>query len=382
MAVTTVQTNNKGIKFRNSIIREYVRGNMFSPYMGDDGMAVIRSFTESGKFGGDQINVPLITSLRGTGKGSGTLTGNEEKIGNYGWRVWLDWARNAVVATKAEIKKGSFDLFGQAQPLLSEWGRSRQRDDIVKAFLAIPSESPPAGLGSDDGQTINGIIFDDASASERNAWALANTDRIQYGKLRSNTVTNNFASSVANIDATDDKATAALVRLLKSLAEKSDPKIEPLTTDDGYERYILFVGSNAFRDLEADAQIYAANKDARPREGGTYRKNPIFMDGDLLYHGTIIRKVPEIDSLLTLENAGAGAAVNVAPMFYCGRNAMGLLWGQLPEPTKLDDTDYQFKKGVGIEMAYGAGKIAYKTAAGSLKDWGVVTAFVASVDDA
>lgn len=382
MAVTTVQTNNKGIKFRNSIIREYVRGNMFSPYMGNDGMAVIRSFTESGKYGGDTINVPLITSLKGSGKGSGTLTGAEESISNYGWRVWLDWARNAVKASKAEIKKGSFDLFGQAQPLLSEWGRSKQRDDIVKGFLAIPSESPPAGLGSDDGQTINGIIFDDASAGQRNTWVGANSDRVLFGKLKSNYVASNFASSAANIDATDDKATAATVRLLKTIAEKSNPKIEPLTTDDGYERYILFVGSNAFRDLEGDAQIYAANKDARPREGNTYRKNPIFMDGDLLYNGTIIRKVPEIDTLLTLENAGAGAAVNVSPMFFCGRNAMGVLWGQLPEPTTLDDTDYQFNKGVGIEMAYGIGKIAYKTDAGSLKDWGVVTGFVASVDDA
>ena len=135
MAVTTVQTNNRGIKFRNKLIIEYVRGNMFSPYMSDDGMNVITSFHEEGKFGGDQINVPLITALRGSGKGSGTLTGNEESIGNYGWRIWLDWSRNAVVATKAEIKKASFDLFGQAAPRLSEWGRTQQRNEMVKAFL-------------------------------------------------------------------------------------------------------------------------------------------------------------------------------------------------------------------------------------------------------
>lgn len=380
MAVTTVQTNNRGIKFRNNIIKEYVRGNMFTPYMGDDGMAVIRTFYESGKFGGDQINVPLITALKGSGKGSGTLTGNEDKIGNYGKRLWIDWCRNAVTATKSEMKKGSFDLFGQAQPSLATWGKSTQRDEIVKAFLAIPSETEPAGLGSDDGQRVNGILWEDATASDKNAWNAANSDRVLYGAAVGN-YNATVSTALATIDATADKLSAGIVRLLQTRAEKSDPKIEPLTTDDGYERYVLFVGSNAFRDAEADATINAANKDARPREGTSYKKNPIFMPGDLLYHGVIIRKVPEIDTLLTLTGVGADS-INVAPVFLCGRNAMGFVWGQLPEPTKLDDTDYQFKKGVGIEMCYGLGKMVFKNASGNLKDWGCVTGFVASVDDA
>ncbi|TXH32065.1 MAG: DUF4043 family protein, partial [Rhodospirillaceae bacterium] len=201
MAVTTVQTNNRGIKFRNNIIREYVRGNMFTPYMGNDGMAVIRSFHEEGKYGGDQINVPLITALRGSGKGSGTLTGNEEGIGNYGYRLWIDWSRNAVVATKSEIKKSSFDLFGQAQPLLSEWGKTKQRDDITKAMLAIPLETAPSGLGSDDGQTINGVIFADATAAQRNTWTVNNVDRVLFGAAVSN-YNATFLTALANVDNT------------------------------------------------------------------------------------------------------------------------------------------------------------------------------------
>ena len=377
MAVTTVQTNNRGIKFRNKLINEYVRGNMFSPYMSDDGMNVITSFHETGKYGGDQINVPIITSLRGSGKGSGTLTGNEDSIPNYGWRIFLDWARNAVVATKAEMKKASFDLFGQAAPRLSEWGRSKQRDEMVLGFMAIPNQAEPAGLGSDDGQRVNGIIFSTASASDRNTWNQANQDRILYGAARSNW-NSTFLTALQTVDNTADKASAAILRHAQTMAEKSDPKITPITTDDGYERYVWFVGSNAFRDLENDADIKAANKDARPREGTSYKKNPLFMPGDLLYHGVIIRKVPEIDRLLTFSNG----TINCAPSFFCGRNALGFLWGQLPEATKLDDTDYQFKKGAGVEMAYGTGKIVYKNASNQLKDWGVVTVWVASVDDA
>jgi hypothetical protein len=123
----------------------------------------------------------------------------------------------------------------------------------------------------------------------------------------------------------------------------------------------------------------AANRDARPREGTSYKQNPIFMDGDLLYNGVIIRKVPEIDRLLTVAGAGNGG-IDVAPVFLCGRNAAAQLWGQLPDPTILYETDYQLKKGAAIEMAYGIGKMAFKEPdTGRLKDWGVVTGFVACV---
>ena len=379
MAVSTAQARNQGLKFRNDIIREYVRGNMFSPYMGEDATAIVRTFHEEGKFGGDQINVPLLRALKSAGKGSGTLSGNEEAIDNYGWRVWLDWARNAVVARKNEIKKGSFDLMAQAKPLLSEWGRSLQRDEMVQGLMSIPSESPPAGLGSDDGQRVNGILYGVATGAEKDAWHDANQDRILYGAALGNTVAGSHAASLANVDATNDRLGARTLRLLKYRAEQAGPKIEPTMTDDGYERYVLFVGSIAFADAEADPDIMAANRDARPREGTSYKQNPIFMDGDLLYNGVIIRKVPEIDRLLSLAGAGNGG-IDVAPVFLCGRNAAALLWGQLPEPTMLDETDYQFKKGAGIEMAYGIGKMAFKEPdTGRLKDWGVVTGFVASV---
>jgi hypothetical protein len=42
MAVTTVQTNNKLVKFTQEINREYVRGNLFSPYMGTALNSIIR----------------------------------------------------------------------------------------------------------------------------------------------------------------------------------------------------------------------------------------------------------------------------------------------------------------------------------------------------
>lgn len=377
MAVSTIQANNRGIIFRNNIILEYVRGNMFSPYMGNDGTAVIRTFLETGKFGGDQINVPLVKALRNTAIGSGTLTGNEEAIDNYGCRFWIDWARNAVTATKAEVKKGSFDLFAQAQPLLSDWGKSLQRNELILAMASLPSESAPAGLGTTNGQRVNGILYSAANAAQRNTWNQANQDRILYGNAFGN-YNATHATALANLTATDDRFSAATVRLAREKAEDADPKIEPLTTDDGYERFVMFVGSRAYRDAWADPEIYQANKDARPREGSSWRNNPIFREGDLLYDNVIIRKVPEIDKLALVTGAG-DSGVDVSMSFLCGRSALGLVWGQMPEPTKLDDTDYQFRKGVGIDMAYGVGKLFFKdTTTSDLVQWGMVTVFNAA----
>lgn len=380
MTTTTVQTNNRGIKFRNQVLREWVRGTMFTPYTGNDGTAVIRRMSLPGAFGGDQINVPLVRALSGTAISTGTLTGNEEAIGNYGCRLWIDWARNAVTATKAEMKRGSFDLFGQAAPLLSDWARSLTRNEIILAMNSVPSESPPANLLTTNGQRVNGILRSAATSGNNNTWLTDNADRVLFGDAVGNAVAGNFANSLNAVTAAMT-GSAKIVRLAKSMAEKSNPKIEPITTDDGYERYVYFVGSNEFRDLEADPEIYQANKDARPREGKTYRKNPIFMDGDLLYHGTIIRKVPEIDALCGVDNT-AGTVVHVAPGFFCGRNALAWVVSQEADATRLDQTDYQFKKGAGIELSYGVGKLFFKNGSGNLIDWGMVTTWKAAEDDA
>lgn len=380
MATTPVQANNRGIKFRNQVIREWVRGTMFTPYTGNDGTAVIRRMSLAGTFGGDQINVPLVRALAGTAISTGTLAGNEEAIGNYGCRLWIDWARNAVTATKAEMKRGSFDLFGQAAPLLSDWARSLTRNEIILAMNSIPSESPPAGLLSANGQRVNGILRTAATAVQNNTWMDDNADRVLFGDARGNLVASNYANSLNAVLATMT-GSAKVVRMAKTMAETSNPKIEPITTDDGYERYVYFVGANEFRDLEADPEIYQANKDARPKEGSMYRKNPIFMDGDLLYHGVIIRKVPEIDALTAVNNT-ATTPIRIAPGFMCGRNALAWVVSEEAEATRLDSTDYQFLKGAGIELSYGVGKLFYKDGSGNLIDWGVCTTYVAAPNDA
>src|SRR5262245_46863862 len=159
MAVTTVQSNNKLIKFTTDINREFVRNNMFSPYMGEGLDAIIRVRNEL-KSGGEQMNIPLVTKLNGIGKSTGVLAGAEERIDNYGMRAWIDWWRHAVVTTKAESQKDSADIFGEAKPLLADRGKELQRDEMIQALMAFPTESAPTNLGKDEGQHVNGLVFD------------------------------------------------------------------------------------------------------------------------------------------------------------------------------------------------------------------------------
>ena len=380
MALTTVQVNNKLIVFRKEVAREYIRQNLFSPYIGSEMTAIIRVINDL-KNGGEQINIPLIARLKALPVSTGTLVGNEESIDNYGDRAWIDWARNAVKIPRSEEQKSSIDLFGQARPLLEDWGKELQRDEIVDAFYAVPiASTQPAGLGSTNGQRVNGALFDQATAAQRNTWMTDNQDRVLVGGAQGN-FNAVWATAMANITSAMTLSAAALLKM-KRLAKKANPRIRPYKLKNGREYFVAFAGSNCFRDLQADTTIINANTQARPREGDGLDKNPLFQDGDLLYNGIIVREVPELDIRLpvTYTTAGSGG-IQVAPVFMCGQSAMAWCWGRMPVATFLKEDDYQFYRGVGVMMAYGLKKIAKLNPQGNYKEWGTFTGYFASAID-
>jgi len=380
MAVTVIDPNNRLIQFTREVNREYVRGNLFSPYMGTALNAIIRIRNEL-KAGGEDMNIPLVTRLTGTGVSTGTLVGNEEKIDNYGMRLRMEWARNAVVTNKRETQLDSADVFGEARPLLQDWGQELQRDELIAAFMALPSETLPTSGG---GVRVNGIMYDVATAGQRNTWNTDNSDRILYGNSTAN-FNATHATALANVDTTNDQFTARNMSLLKRVAMNANPKIRPFKVDNGYEYFVAFCGTNTFRDLKISLETI--NKDARAREGNGLNNNPLFQDGDQIYDGVIARMVPEISQFVTsvwttLLTAGAASA-RVEPVFLCGQQAAVFGWGQMARPTFRDETDYQFITGVGIEMAYGVAKMFKKhpNTGTALKQWGVATGFFASAAD-
>ena len=378
MAVTTIQTNNKLIRFTQEINREWVRENMFSPYQGEAVNSIIRVKNEL-KAGGEQMNIPIVARLTGAGVASGTLVGNEEQIDNYGQRVWLDWARHAVVSNKAEEQKDSADIFGEAKPLLSDWLSELRRDETIATMMALPSESQPAA-----GTRVNGIQYDLATAAQRNTWQSDNSDRILYGASTANAVSNVHATALALVDTTNDKLTAANLALLKRVAMGANPNIRPFKTRDGYEYYVAFAGLNTFRDLKASLE--SINTNARAREGDAMNRNPLFQDGDQLYDGIIVRQVPEISRFVTnvwtnLLTAG-GSSSRVEPVFLCGQQAVVMAVGQMAKPTFRKEDDYGFVTGTGIEAAYGISKIFKRHGpTNKLVQFGMATGFFSSASD-
>lgn len=386
MALSTPQTNNKLVQYTKEINREYLRENPFSPYMGTDLTSIIRLRNEL-KNGGEQMNIPIVTRLTGTGKGIGTLTDNEEQIDNYGMRAWIDWARNAVATNKANRQKDSADIFGEAKPLLSDWGKELQRDEIIAALMALPSESAPTNLGTDEGDRVNGVRYEAASASNRNTFNSDNSDRVLFGNALGN-YSGTHATALGNVDTTDDKFTTTSVELLKYVAKRANPRIRPFMSKKGSSReyFVAFAGSNNFRQLSASLQ--SIDIAARARENNGMDDNPIYQDGDLLYKGVIVREVPEIDdfvsnvwtSLLTAGNGGT----RVAPVFFCGQSAAAMAWGQMARPTTRDNTDYGFIEGVGVEMAYGIAKMFKKHPINSggtkLVQFGMVSGFFSAAN--
>jgi len=381
MAVTTVSSNNKLIVFRKEVTREYIRQNLFAPYIGTELTAIIRVINDLKK-GGEQINIPLIARLKNQPISTGTLVGNEESIDNYGDRMWIDWARNAVRLPRSEEQKSSVDLFGQARPLLDDWGKELQRDEIIDAFYAVPlASTAPVGLGSVNGQRVNGALFDGATAAQRNTWLTDNADRVLFGGAQGNLSAGNWATSAANITSAMT-ASAASLNKMKRLAKKANPRLRPYKLKNGREYFVVFAGSNPFRDLQNDTTVITANTQSRPREGDGLDKNPLFQDGDLLYNGMIIREVPELDVRLPTTYTTAGSAgIQIAPIFLCGQSAMAWAWGRMPTPTFLKEDDYQFFRGVGVMMAYGMKKIAKANPTNNYKEWGVFTGYFAAAND-
>jgi len=130
-----------------------------------------------------------------------------------------------------------------------------------------------------------------------------------------------MATALANIDATADKLTAAVVSLAKRMARTAQPAIRPIRVNNEEEWFVLFCPSLAFRDLMKDQAILDGLHYAWERG----RDNPIFTAGDIIYDGVIIREIPELP---VLPDVGAGGTVDVGPCYMCGAQAVGIAWAQ------------------------------------------------------
>jgi len=338
MAETVLNSGLVISRWRKNYFRDYTRASRFAPYMGRALSSIIVTMYDLQTEAGKTIIVPFIGRLTGSGvSGSQVLEGNEEDLGSGNMPISIDWRRNAVVVPKSEQYKTDIDLLDAAKPALRDWEAELLRSDIIREFGAMTTAT---------GTTIP---YATATEGEKDAWLVLNQDRVLFGKDIANHVSLDHSTSLATIDTTNDKANYAWVLKMKRIAREA--KIEPYRSDQaaGQEWFVLFVGTRAFRDLEADSTIIQIDREARERGTGS---NPLFQGGDLLVRGIIIREEPEIPVYAGVGNGGS----DVEPAYMAGGGAIAIAWGQMPQ-SKTRLVDYDFRKGVGIEELLGVKKI-------------------------
>lgn len=374
MAYSEVASDLELTKWNSDYWQGYVNMSGYKPYMSASPNAIIQTNRELVD-GGKDLIMGLVGSLAGQGVGAGLLTGAEERLSTYPFRTRPVWRRNAVVVKKSMIQKSVIDILKANKDSLKIWSADDMRDRITDAFSVMAFDD--ARYDEDTGLQT-GVPYAEANATQRNNWLTDNAIRALFGITEANLVAGNMASSLANVDTTNDMWSAAIVDVAKGMARVRNRAtgrraLRPYRSDDdGKEWFVLFVPTRGFNKLRADPDIKAFNRESIER---TMKSNPYFTGGDLLWNGVIIK---EITDLPVLTGVGASSA-DVAPGYLCGAQALVVAWGQDPKSTERKDDDYQFIKGVGTEELRSIDKTFFKEtgAVGPGTQHGVVSVFAA-----
>jgi N4-gp56 family major capsid protein len=359
-------------QWANDFFTEYVRDNRFKPFMGMNENAIIHIKQDLSKKKGDTLTFQLVNKLSGTGvTGNGTLEGNEEAQASDGFDISVSYLRNAVLRTLEDEQATAINYLNAARVSLKKWMMEKMRDHIITAMMSIDSD---AYLSSQIVGNTNYTAV--ASEADKDAWLAANADRVLFGALKSNNQANDHSASLAELDNTADKLTTTVGGLAKRMAQTATPAISPTQVNGDKEFFVMFCNSNSFRDLKTDAVLTQANREARARN---VKSNPIFVDGAEIYNGITYVEVPEIPSIGLV----GASSINVGVNFLCGVQAVGVAFAKRATPI-MNNTDYGFRKGVGIMEMRGIKKLLFEDPdnVGSNVQHGMVTVYTAAVDDA
>lgn len=381
MAETTARPGLTPQSWDDRFFLEYIRTNRFTRYMGTDDNAIIQVKEDLTRKKGDRVTFAAVRALGGGVTGNGVLEGNETELDSRSKTVTVAPLRNAVVVTDWDDQKSAIDLRDAGRSGLMSWSKERLREDVIAAFKSVPNA---AGVMTS---------WENASAAERNAWLVANTDRVQFGGVVANASSGVAATALATIDNTADQLTPATISMAKRRFFQANPRMNPTRTKTEDEEWlVLFANPMSFRDLSRSTEMTQANRDARVRGADT---NPLFTGGSLVWDGVIIREIPEMglpraSGATTVGQvggilAGAGTAgIDVGFNFLCGAQALGIAYARRPRTT-TDVRDYGFRNGLGIAEVRGIEKLMFGTGVNDLDTLvqnGVFTLFTAATPDA
>lgn len=391
MAETAIASAHFVQKWSADVFYEFQRESGFSAYLGEGPNNIIVSKRQLVD-GGQTINIPFFPDLSGDGTaGAAVLEGNEEAAEAKNEQVSVDYLRHATKFTKRDTSFVNFDVYKSSKQLVKDWGKNKVRSRIIDQFLSVRATGTGANLyygkvtESSNGPvitaansagavvSIDGSSVTTASEANKDTWITNNAGRVVVGALAANVGTDH-STALATLDTTDDTPRVSILKLARAKAKLSNPKMKPFMVDgDQNEWYIYFCGTREFQYLEEDPTILQADREARARDAGALKNNPIFTGGELLYRGVIIKEIPEIPVL----SGVGGSSCDVSVGFLCGRSAVA--WGLGQDLQTVEDvSDYKFRRGLGIEMLDSYKKIFYADAGATAPiQHGVITVYSA-----
>ena len=295
------------------------------------------------------------------------LKGYEQRLGEYGDKVTWNVRKEAISIHEMDTDLAAINLREASRSALKDWA---DEDVKFQTIINLMSVGTLSNLLYDASLATIGGTGTVATAADRNAWDLANPDRILYARAVNRTL-GNHGASLANITAGQTLNRAA-VGGLKRLAAIANPKVTPIKVTEKNKRvYVLFVHPFTMRDIRADLET------ARQNVSVVEQNNGIFLGGDVEYDGVLIH---EVDDMPLINNG----TINVAPAFLVGQEAIG--WGIKSRfRTREDEDDYGQVMGIGMIGKWGMKKLVWNfgTADASIigRQRGVVSAFFPAVAD-
>lgn len=278
MAETSWNSSLHVERWRKEFAYEAAKLDFLQKFAGPDESYAIQIVNDLKKSKGDQIHVPLVMKLSGSGTtGDNTLAGNEEDLVTYEQTVTLDQLRHGVLSKgKMENKRVLIDFRKTALRQLKIWFNETLDADLI----SVLGTSPTRTLGADTAGTPR---IDSASKS-----GLASGDVITI----------------------DD------IRLLKTLATKpytsTHPKIRPIKID-GKKCYLLIIGPESAYDLKTSSAYNTLMRDAWWRG----EKNPLFYDAKVVVDNVLVHEYEGISSF----DDGGGASVHGELNLFMGAQA-------------------------------------------------------------
>ena len=336
-------------------------------FTGEGPNAVIQRVTElTETTKGTRAVFTLVPDLEGDGVvGDNQLEGNEEEIKAYDQVIRYDQIRNAnrLEGRIADLKS-AINFRNTSKELLQNW-LAQRLDEVtflIASGVALTQRSNGAPRIGSQFPLLEFAADVTAPSANRHFRWVASSKTLE-------------AANTAAIVATDTMSWETLVAMKERAVEAF---IRPVSADNGYELYHVFLTPRQMSSLTRDPQFIEAMKFARERG----ESNPLFKGTGMGGTGSGIyinglnimqyRHVYNTTGAASGSKWGSGGTINGARALLMGAQALAIADIGVPKWVEKD-FDYDNSPGVSIAKLFGMKKPVWRSQqTGTMEDFSII----------